>query len=95
MQSVSLPQVQVEKLVCTGLPLAVYREVAAHLSQIKDLDVSLESQRSSDFDYHQSQIGTMVLRYPSPIEEESHQRIEQILEYYAKRHGKWQRETVG
>jgi hypothetical protein len=61
------------------LPLAVYRELAAHLRQVKGVDVELIPQSSSDFDYYQSQIAGLSISYPSDVNEELVQRI---LDYY-------------
>ena len=83
-----------EKLVLPGLPLAIYREVAAHLRQIAGVEVSLESQTAQAFDYHQSQIGAMVIRYPADLPSEMQQTLTAILNFYGDRHGQWQRETL-
>lgn len=87
-------QVITEKLVRDDLPLAIYREVAAHLRQLDGMDVELEPQRSPTFDYHQSQIGAMVIRYPQDFSEEAKQRLDAILKFYGDRHGEWQREVI-
>ncbi|NJN72375.1 MAG: hypothetical protein HC799_05935 [Limnothrix sp. RL_2_0] len=86
----TLQQTVTEKLICKGLPLAVYREVAAHLRQVQGIFVELEPQRSPDFDYHQSQIGAMVITYSENFAEGDRQNIEKILAFYAERHGEWQ-----
>lgn len=72
------------------LPLAVYREVAAHLSQVTGVIVELLPQCSSVFDYRQSQIGGLTLRYTAEANAESRQRVQQILAYYGDRYGSWQ-----
>ncbi|MBF2007625.1 hypothetical protein ACF3DV_07270 [Chlorogloeopsis fritschii PCC 9212] len=71
-----------EKIEFTGLPLAVYREIAAHLRQVEGVEVSLIPQSSQEFDYSQSQIGGLWISWPSDFSSQSRQRIEQILAYY-------------
>nr|WP_040553622.1 hypothetical protein [Cylindrospermopsis raciborskii] len=71
------------------LPLAVYREIAAHLCQVKGVDVQLVTQTSLEFDYYQSQIKSLCISWQS---DSNLQRIQQILEYYQKRYHKdWKR----
>ena len=89
----TLQQTVTETLICKGLPLAVYREVAAHLRQVQGVCVDLEPQRSPSFDYHQSQIGAMVITYPENFAAGDRQKIEKILAFYAERHGEWQQEN--
>ncbi|OKH18235.1 hypothetical protein NIES208_06530 [[Limnothrix rosea] IAM M-220] len=91
----TLPETIAEKLILKGLSLAVYREVAAHLRQIVGLEVELEPQRSPAFDYHQSQIGAMIIRYPETFTAEKLQIITDILTFYGDRHGQqWSREKL-
>ena len=71
------------------MPLAVYREVAAHLRQVSGVEVVLLPQTSEVFDYQQSQIGGLQFHYPSDADEGIRQRIEQILQYYGDRYGAW------
>ena len=56
-----------KKLTCPKLPLAVYREVMAHLRQVEGVTVSLISQpidnNPEPFDYNQSQIKSLWLQY--------------------------------
>ncbi|MFM7427186.1 MAG: hypothetical protein ACKO7W_19665 [Elainella sp.] len=73
-----------------SLPLAVYREVAAHLRQVEGLEVELLPQTSQMFDYSQSQIGGLMLRYHPETTEAARQRVEQVLAYYGERFGPWQ-----
>jgi hypothetical protein len=69
-----------------SLPLAVYREIAAHLRQVDGLEVGLIPQSSQEFDYHQSQIGGLWIEYAPNSSVESRQRVEQILTYYQNRY---------
>lgn len=76
---------------CAGLPLAVYREVAAHLRQVDGVQTELVLQRSQQFDYAQSQIDSLWVSYNQDTPEVS-ERVQQILAYYSDRYGIW--ETV-
>ncbi len=69
-----------------NLPLAVYREIAAHLQQVKGVQVELLSQDAPCFDYGQSQIKGMVIHLMSPPSPQQQEQIEAILDYYAQRH---------
>ena len=86
---------QNQQLTCPQLPLAVYREVAAHLRQVEGVEASL-IMRSSDrdptetFDYYQSQVAGLQIDYSQDLDESSQQRIEEILDYYARRYSPWQ-----
>ncbi|WP_416672739.1 hypothetical protein [Egbenema bharatensis] len=78
------------QLYCPHLPLTTYREVAAHLRQVTGVEVGLLPQRSTQFDYTQSQVGGLWIRYTPEADSASQQRIEQILAYYADRYGDWE-----
>jgi hypothetical protein len=71
------------------LPLAVYREAAAHLRQVPGVSVGLLPQTSNEFDYRQSQVGGLEID-----DEEAtaiaQQQVERILQYYGDRFGAWQ-----
>jgi hypothetical protein len=69
-----------------GLPLAVYRELAAHLRQVPGVEAGLIPQTSQQFDYHQSQIGGLWIEYSSVTSSQSRERVQQILAYYKKRY---------
>lgn len=84
------PVVGSQQLCCPNLPLAVYREVAAHLRQVTGVEVELLPQQSQTFDYQQSQIGGLKLRYAPEADAASQQRVQQILAYYGDRYGNWQ-----
>ncbi len=80
------------QICCPKLPLAVYREVAAHLRQIRGVTAGLLPQMSQQFDYEQSQIGGVWVELSGDAEPRAHERVEEILAYYSDRHGVW--ETV-
>lgn len=79
-----------QQICCPRLPLAVYREVKAHLRQVEGVEVELLPQTSSSFDYLQSQVGGIDIRYTSAATERSIERVGQILAYYGDRYGSWQ-----
>ncbi len=64
------------------LPLAVYREIAAHLAQIDGVKVTLLPQLDPVFDYHQSQVGGLLLEYPTDLDTTL---LQQILTYYQEK----------
>ncbi|UJB72018.1 hypothetical protein HRE53_15165 [Acaryochloris sp. 'Moss Beach'] len=74
---------------CPGLPLAIYREIAAHLLQVDGVETELLSQEAKHFDYSLSQIGWLRLRYPQDLPGTDQARIDQILGFYAQRYGDW------
>ncbi|MGB7444236.1 MAG: hypothetical protein WA919_24480 [Coleofasciculaceae cyanobacterium] len=78
------------QLNCPELPLAVYREVAAHLRQVQGVKTSLILQRSPQFDYQQSQTGGLSIQYSDSPDAGVQERVKQILEYYQNRYGAWQ-----
>ncbi|AFZ26363.1 hypothetical protein Cylst_4266 [Cylindrospermum stagnale PCC 7417] len=71
-----------EKIEFAGLPLAVYREIAAHLRQVEGVEVDLIPQSSPQFDYNQSQIGGLWMSWTLNASSKSRQRVKQILAYY-------------
>jgi hypothetical protein len=50
-----------QKVTYGNLPLAVYQEIAAHLSQIEGVKIMILPQESEVFDYNQSQVGGLLL----------------------------------
>jgi hypothetical protein len=75
-----------EKIELTGLPLAVYREIATHLQQVVGVEVELIPQSSTEFDYYQSQLGGLYIHWLENAGTESRQRVQQILAYYQGRY---------
>ncbi|MDJ0532041.1 MAG: hypothetical protein QNJ70_06010 [Xenococcaceae cyanobacterium MO_207.B15] len=81
-----------KELTCPQLPLAVYREVMAHLRQIEGVSVGLTDQPMDEaFDYNQSQIKSLWLQYDINLGSRNKERIEEILDYYAQRYNPWQK----
>ena len=77
-------------LCCPRLPLAVYREVAAHLRQVEGVEVELLPQESRQFDYLQSQVGGLRVSYTAAATMVAVEHVGQILAYYGDRYGSWQ-----
>jgi hypothetical protein len=67
------------------LPLAVYREVAAHLSQVEGVTAELMPQTATQFDYTLSQVGELRIDCPAAAQAQ----VEKILAYYGNRFGEW------
>ena len=76
-----------EKIEFPNLPLAVYREVAAHLRQVEGVKIDLIPQTSTEFDYNQSQIAGLWLEYDENLDEQNRILVEKILAYYRNRYG--------
>ena len=72
------------------MPLFVYREVAAHLSQVSGVEVELLTQTAPDFDYDLSQVGGLRIQHAPMPGSEDESRILEILNYYGDRFGPWQ-----
>jgi len=77
-------------IVYPDLPLAIYREIAAHLQQVKGVSVSLNPQTSPNFSYQTSQIEALELEYTADFEPSQKVEVQGILDYYAQRHGNYQ-----
>lgn len=87
----SLPAYPASQQVQFGeMPLAVYREVAAHLEQVTGVTTALLPPASDrPFAYTQSQVGSLQLHYDATATPASYARVEQILAYYGQRYGFW------
>jgi len=83
---------QEKKIKIPSLPLAVYREIAAHLQQLNPVTVEIVPQSSSEFNYLQSQVEGLILRYCSNLSAQESKRLQEILNYYESRHGAWEKE---
>ncbi len=75
----------------SSLPLAVYREVAAHVSQVEGVSTELTPQLSQSFDYTLSQIGSLQIQFSDAANSESRAQVDRILAYYGDRFGAWER----
>ncbi len=78
------------------LPLAVYREVAAHLRQVEGLQTGLnptqvcEASPLPQFDYKASQVGSLWIQFPHNATTAIRQQVDRILAYYGDRYGAWE-----
>ncbi|AFZ45900.1 hypothetical protein PCC7418_3796 [Halothece sp. PCC 7418] len=84
---------QPEKISIPSLPLAVYREIAAHLRQLDGIEVTIIPQSSSAFSYFQSQVEGLQLSYSSTLSSEERQYYHDILNYYEEKYGSWEKEN--
>ncbi len=77
------------------LPLAVYREIAAHLRQVEGVDTGLISRplegTSEEFNYAQSQIEALWIEHSKDLNDSNLQSIESILDYYAQKYRPWEK----
>jgi hypothetical protein len=80
-----------EQIIYPELPFAVYREISAHLQQIEGIKTNLIPQKSSHFDYNQSQVCGLSVEYSGAI---SKKRLEEILTYYAQIYGTYQKIVI-
>lgn len=86
-----------QRLTCPRLPLAVYREIVAHLRQVSGVQAGLIPQETlpdRPFDYQQSQVSSLWLKYEDDLDASARQQLQEILDYYAQCYGTWQRENV-
>ncbi|URR36769.1 hypothetical protein NBE99_06450 [Thermosynechococcus sp. HN-54] len=70
------------------MPLAVYRELAAHLQLLDGVSVRLLPQSRAQFDYQLSQIEGIAVTWPTTPKMQA--RCEEILQHYGLQHGGWQ-----
>jgi hypothetical protein len=99
MQSSTTNQKTRQQLRSHQLPLAVYREVAAHLRQVEGVDTSLimrsiKHDPKEKFDYYQSQVAALEISYLEDLAESDKQKVSEILDYYAQRYSSWENIAV-
>lgn len=87
--------VKQHQLTCPQLPLAVYREVAAHLRQVEGVNSSLimrsiKHDPNEKFDYYQSQVAAIQIDYVEDVTTTTQQQVTKILDYYAQRYHAWE-----
>ena len=95
MESSTDKQQNQQQLTSPQLPLAVYREVIAHLRQVEGVNASLimrsiDHDPAEKFDYYQSQVAALEIDYAENLAESSIQRVTDILDYYAQRYYPWE-----
>ena len=72
------------------LPLAVYREVAAHLQQIEGITVKFLVPTARSFSYTDSQLGGLENNGVERLNELNRSNFDRILSYYAERYQAWE-----
>ena len=65
----------------TNLPLAVYREIAAHLCQVEEVETKLLQASTPEFNYDDSQVESLQIQLPA-ANQQSREQVEEILAYY-------------
>ena len=65
----------------TNLPLAVYREIAAHLCQVEEVETKLLQASTPEFNYNDSQVESLQIQLPA-ANKQSREQVEEILAYY-------------
>ncbi len=73
------------------LPLAIYREVAAHLRQVTGVEARLITQSSQEFDYNLSQVGSLWIEGADDLPPACWEQVEKILTHYGDRYGSWEK----
>jgi hypothetical protein len=81
---------QKQTIIYPRMPLAIYRELASHLQQVQGVETHLTPQQFQQFDYHQSQIGSLEINYSEAFQESDRTLVTAILDYYAQDHGLYQ-----
>lgn len=90
----SMVQEVQEKITLPRLPLAVYRELAAHLRQLSEVETTLISQEARPFDYLESQVAGIIITYGSDTVSKTRQQVAGILRYYSDRYCGGQMEKI-
>ena len=79
-----------QTLTCPRLPLAVYREIAAHLRQVEGVTTGLLPQEAKTFDYLQSQVGGLWIEVDGQSNPQAQTQVQSILDYYAQKYAPWE-----
>ncbi len=83
------PDATRQTVACDRLPLASYREIAAHLNVVPGVRATLLPQTSQEFEYLQSQVGGVAIEVDPVLGDQARDRVEEILAHYADRFGPW------
>lgn len=71
-----------------SLSLALYREIADHLSQVEGVKTNLLPTLSPEFNYSCSQVESLQIEYlPAANLESRRKQVEEILQYYQTIYG--------
>jgi len=71
-----------KKIIAPLLPLAIYRELAAHLRQVEGVQAKIIEAAGRQFDYAQSQVGGLLIEYDSSLDSSKTELVGEILNYY-------------
>jgi hypothetical protein len=71
------------------MPLAIYREVAAHLQQIEGISVVFLTPTDRGFSYLESQLGGLEITGIDQLVDPDRFQVERLLHYYADRYHEW------
>ena len=71
-----------------NIPLAVYRELAAHLRQIEGVTVRFIEPTEREFNYTGSQLGGLEINGVEGLTSTDRDQLDQILSYYVDRYDK-------
>ena len=72
------------------LPLAVYREIAAHLQQFEGITVSFLTPVDRGFSYTESQLGGLEIMGANLLTDGDKIKIDRLVNYYADRYNQWE-----
>ena len=75
------------------LPLAVYREITAHLRQFEGVTVSFLTPINRGFSYTESQLGGIEIVGANLLTDADKIRLEGLIDYYADRYDRWEIQT--
>jgi hypothetical protein len=70
------------------IPLAVYRELAAHLRQIEGVTIEFLEPAKGAFNYTDSQLGGLAIHGVDRLVEPDLARLQLILGYYTDRYNR-------
>lgn len=85
-----IPQTPVFTICNYQMPLAVYREVAAHLQQIAGITVTFLAPIDRAFSYLESQLGGLEITGADRLTESELRLLDRVLSYYAQRYDEWE-----
>jgi hypothetical protein len=72
------------------IPLAVYREIAAHLQQIEGITIDFLNPTERIFNYTESQLGGLKITGVAQLTDRDRCIFDRILSYYADRYDQWE-----